>query len=88
MRATAPAAWRGDRVRSLHTLHATRHNGPRPASTSAVALTPPTVSTTSATAAGHRHDRSRSARCVNVMSQPRPAHGSRITDSRATYEST
>ena len=66
-----------------HTANGNHSSGATPANTSAVALTPPTASTTSANNAGSRQPPRRMARIVNASIQGRPAKGSRMTESRA-----
>ena len=57
--------------------------GAKPTRTSDVAFTPPTAATVNANRAGHRQPPSRTERMVNDSSQPSPAQGSKMADSRA-----
>jgi hypothetical protein len=50
-----------------------------------VALTAPTVATTSANSAGSRHPLREAALMVRPTSQPTPAQGNSITEVRDTY---
>ena len=65
-----------------------QRTGATPTRTSAVALTLPTVATTSANRAGWRQPPARAARMIRATIQGSPAKGRRITESRAAMLTT
>ncbi len=87
MRAMVASASRPVTSCSTNTAQATYSSGPVPIMIRAVALMPPTVSTTRANRAGSRQPPLRRAWAVRPIIQGRAAQGSRMTEMRAAYSS-